>query len=164
MDRNDVATLFAYNRWANHQLLDATAALSPDDFRKNLGASHISVHGTWVHMLHVEWIWVQRWRGESAKGLLTADDFPDLDTIIAKFREVERDQGAFIEKLTDDHLSIRIAYTNRQNERWEYTLGHMIQHTFNHATYHRGQIATFLRQLGQTPPGTDFVQWVDEGT
>jgi len=27
----------------------------------------------------------------------------------------------------------------------------------NHATYHRGQIATFFRQLGLKPIGTDFI-------
>ena len=28
----------------------------------------------------------------------------------------------------------------------------MAQHVVNHATYHRGQIVTMLRQLGATPP------------
>jgi uncharacterized damage-inducible protein DinB len=28
----------------------------------------------------------------------------------------------------------------------------MFQHVVNHATYHRGQVTTMLRQLGATPP------------
>jgi len=33
----------------------------------------------------------------------------------------------------------------------------MLQHVFNHATYHRGQLVTMLRQLGQDKiPDTDF--------
>jgi uncharacterized damage-inducible protein DinB len=32
----------------------------------------------------------------------------------------------------------------------------------NHATYHRGQLATLLRQLGRTPPSTDYVRYLRE--
>jgi uncharacterized damage-inducible protein DinB len=31
-------------------------------------------------------------------------------------------------------------------------LWQMLQHVVNHATYHRGQVTTLLRQLGATPP------------
>jgi uncharacterized damage-inducible protein DinB len=33
----------------------------------------------------------------------------------------------------------------------------LIRHVVNHSTYHRGQLATQLRQLGQIPPATDFI-------
>jgi uncharacterized damage-inducible protein DinB len=29
---------------------------------------------------------------------------------------------------------------------------HMVQHVVNHASYHRGQVTTMLRQLGAPPP------------
>ena len=29
---------------------------------------------------------------------------------------------------------------------------HMLQHVVNHATFHRGQVTTMLRQLGGAPP------------
>ena len=29
---------------------------------------------------------------------------------------------------------------------------HIVQHLVNHATYHRGQVTTMLRQLGAAPP------------
>lgn len=32
------------------------------------------------------------------------------------------------------------------------TFWHMLQHVVNHASYHRGQITTMLRQLGAKPP------------
>jgi uncharacterized damage-inducible protein DinB len=32
----------------------------------------------------------------------------------------------------------------------------------SHSTYHRGQVATLLRQLGQTPPTTDFLVFLGE--
>jgi len=36
-------------------------------------------------------------------------------------------------------------------------LGDLMTHVVNHATYHRGQLTTMLRQVGATPPATDFV-------
>jgi len=44
------------------------------------------------------------------------------------------------------------------------TLGETIFQVTSHSTYHRGQMATQLRQLGQTPPNTDFIRFVRETT
>jgi len=33
----------------------------------------------------------------------------------------------------------------------------IVLHVVNHATYHRGQITTMLRQLGRKPIGTDLI-------
>jgi uncharacterized damage-inducible protein DinB len=33
----------------------------------------------------------------------------------------------------------------------------MFRHFINHSSYHRGQIVTFLRQLGASPPSTDLI-------
>jgi uncharacterized damage-inducible protein DinB len=33
----------------------------------------------------------------------------------------------------------------------------MFRHFINHSSYHRGQIVTFLRQLGTPPPSTDLI-------
>jgi uncharacterized damage-inducible protein DinB len=36
-------------------------------------------------------------------------------------------------------------------------LWQMLQHLVNHGTYHRGQVATMLRQLGATPNSSDLI-------
>ena len=38
-------------------------------------------------------------------------------------------------------------------------LGPMLQHLANHSTYHRGQIATLLRQLGTKSISTDLIAY-----
>jgi uncharacterized damage-inducible protein DinB len=43
-----------------------------------------------------------------------------------------------------------------------YTLGELIQHALNHSIYHRGQVALLLRQLGHTPPFTDYHDFLAE--
>ena len=39
----------------------------------------------------------------------------------------------------------------------------MFRHFINHSSYHRGQIVTFLRQLGATPPSTDLILYYRRG-
>jgi uncharacterized damage-inducible protein DinB len=35
-----------------------------------------------------------------------------------------------------------------------------MRHVVNHSSYHRGQTATQLRQLGEVPPGTDLILYL----
>jgi uncharacterized damage-inducible protein DinB len=38
----------------------------------------------------------------------------------------------------------------------------MLRHIVNHATYHRGQVASKLKRFGIEPPNTDFFWWMIE--
>ena len=38
----------------------------------------------------------------------------------------------------------------------------VLRHVVNHATYHRGQVASKLKRFGVEQPATDFVYWVFE--
>lgn len=158
----DIRTLYTYNDWATTRLLDVSRALSRTDFTRDLGTSHTSVRGTLVHILWAEWIWLQRWHGESPKAVFLEDAYPDLESIASALRDVARDQQDFIETVTDDLLLTRLSYVNLHEERWEYTLKHMMQHVVNHSTYHRGQLVTLLRQLGFRAAPTDFLVFFDE--
>jgi uncharacterized damage-inducible protein DinB len=40
-------------------------------------------------------------------------------------------------------------------------MAEVLVHVANHGTYHRGQVATLLRQLGKVPIATDYLLFVD---
>jgi uncharacterized damage-inducible protein DinB len=160
---DEVRTLYAFNRWATNRLIATVRSLSPADLTRDLGTSYGSVRGTLVHILWAEWIWLQRWRGESPKRVFAEDQFPDVAAIESRWRDIERDQQDFIAGLTDERLQTSLSYENLRGQRWEYSFPHMLQHVVNHSSYHRGQLATLLRQLGRTPPATDFLVYFDEG-
>ena len=162
MNTEDIKTLQAYNRWANHRLIGTVRPLDPHDFTRDLGTSHRSVHGTLVHTLWAEWIWLQRWRGESPRRVFAPEDFADIGAIERYWRRIEYEQEGFIAQLTDNRLAERLSYENLQGQRWTYALGHMMQHVVNHSSYHRGQVVTLLRQLGKAPLPTDFLVYFDE--
>jgi len=158
----DVRNLYAYNRWANHRVCEAARSLDVPQFVQDLRASYSSVKGTLVHILWGEWLWLQRWSGESPKQVFVPEEFPSLAELEVRWNTVEREQQEFIERLTDDGLRERVSYENLQGQRWTYTRAQMMQHVVNHSSYHRGQVAVLLRQLGKTPSATDFLLFLDE--
>lgn len=162
MNIEDIRTLYTYNRWANRRVCEAARLLEVRDFVRDLRASHSSVRGTLVHIMWGEWVWLQRWKRESPKQMFAADDFPSPVELEARWQTVEREQEQFIERLTDAELRELVSYENLQGQRWEYTRGQMMQHVVNHSSYHRGQVAILLRQLGKIPNATDFLVFFDE--
>ena len=50
-----------------------------------------------------------------------------------------------------------IDYNNLAGQPQENTVQDLLAHVVNHATYHRGQIIRRIRELGFTPPSTDYV-------
>lgn len=161
MNIHDVAYLNEYNQWANARMLDAASKLSAEQFTADLKSSHRSVRDTLAHTLAAEWIWLERWNGTSPKGLLAAADFPTVESLKARWSQVEKQYTDFIGGLTEGSLESVIAYTNTKGERWEYRLGSMIQHLMNHSTYHRGQVTTMLRQLGAEVTPVDLLVFMD---
>ncbi len=56
-----------------------------------------------------------------------------------------------------DHV---FQYQNSKGEPFKQPVYQMLLHLFNHGTYHRGQLVTMLRFLGETTlPQTDFIVW-----
>jgi uncharacterized damage-inducible protein DinB len=162
MNKNDIAYLYKYNRWANARTFDDASKLTPQQFTQDLRSSHRSVRDTLAHILAAEWIWLERWNGTSPKALFEPTDFPTIESIKMKLDEVEDGIDRLTSGLTDGSLDNVIAYTNTKGEEWKYTLGHMMQHLANHSSYHRGQVTTMLRQLGADVIPVDLLNFEDE--
>lgn len=65
----------------------------------------------------------------------------------------------FIRTLEENEFDNIINYTNIRGENVSAKIWEMNMHLINHSTYHRGQIATSLRNLNITPPITDFMSY-----
>ena len=155
MTKQDVATLYEYNRWANGRTLDAVEKLDPAAFLKNLGNSFASIHATLVHIAGAEWAWLRRWHGDSPSKLPTGD-FPTVASLRERFQSLDREREAFLAGVTEERLQQPFNYKDLAGNAMRLPLVQSMQHVVNHGTYHRGQITTMLRQLGATPIGTDM--------
>lgn len=159
---DEIRRLYAYNRWANHRILDAAGKLDPESWTVDLGSSFPSIQATLAHILAAEWIWLSRWQGTSPTGLPPSWNLSTLEEIRARWADVENAREELLAALTDEDLDKAIAYRNLKGEPLMNTMGEMLRHVVNHSTYHRGQVVTMLRQIGAEAPSTDLILFYRE--
>ncbi|MGA9885006.1 MAG: DinB family protein [Candidatus Acidiferrales bacterium] len=162
MNLEDVGLLYTFNAWANNRTLDACAALTPEQLTRDLGSSFKSVRDTLAHIYGAQWIWLERWHGRVPAGLPSAGDFPDLQTLRQRFTEMDRNLIDYSASLNADDLTRVMSIKTSSGAVLAQPLWQMLQHVANHGTYHRGQIATMLRQLGAKASSTDLIGFYRE--
>jgi uncharacterized damage-inducible protein DinB len=167
MVKEDVRLLYEYDGWANKRILELVGALTPEQFTRDLGGSFRSVRDVLLHMAASKWAWLMYWKQSVPSDQILTDlftrsetqfqseSFPTLATVQAKWAEVEKEQDEFVRELTDELLHRTFPVRSSS-----ISLAHLMQHLSNHSTYHRGQIAMMLRQLGGKARGTDFAEFL----
>jgi uncharacterized damage-inducible protein DinB len=152
-----------YNYWARDRVLASAEQLPPEQLSRNLGSSFGSVLATLLHMQSAEWIWYRRWRGESPTARADQTHLGTVDAVRDAWRPLERDIRAFVEGLGPAGLARVIDYKTLEGQPASSAYWQMIVHVVNHGSYHRGQVATMLRQLGVNPAqSTDMIVFFRE--
>jgi len=151
MNLRDIRTLLDYHYWARDRLLDALVPLTPDQFTRDLGNSFKSIHETVVHIYSAEWAWHSRWTGTSPTTPIPPSQFPDVASLRSAWSDLEPNVRSFVDRLGDDGLTRICEYKLLNGAPGASPFWQMVQHVVNHASYHRGQVTTMLRQLGEKP-------------
>ena len=149
--------LYNYGYWANKRLFAAMAPLSQEEFTRTVAGSYGSVRNTLVHIMSAEWGWLDRCGGYARGPKLNADDYPTLASIVTKWAGVEGHMREFLGLLTDEGLSREIEFGFKPGQTERRTVSQLLQHSANHATHHRGQIALLMRMLGHAPGDVDLL-------
>lgn len=151
MNLADLKNLLEYHYWARDRMLDAVEPLTPEQFTKDLGSSFKSIRDTVAHTHAAEWAWHSRWRGVSPAELLPADRFPDVASARAAWSDLEQQVRSLVDGMSESDVTNVIAYKLLSGAEGSSPFWQMLQHMVNHASYHRGQVTTMLRQLGAKP-------------
>ncbi|MBZ5702205.1 MAG: DinB family protein [Acidobacteriia bacterium] len=162
MTPEEMRLLYEYNSWANHRLLDACAALTPEQFTRDLRSSFPSVRDTLTHIMGAEWIWDERFHGRFQATRPTGAQFPALADLRARWLTVEADLLQFVNGLTPADLARVHEFPNPNGDRQSLPLWQALQHLVNHGSYHRGQVTAFLRQLGAQGVALDLIRFYRE--
>ena len=149
MNTQDLQTMIDYHYWARDRVLDALEPLTAEQYNRDLGNSFKSIRETATHIYAAEWAWHERWVGRSPTALLPANQFADLPALGRAWREHETNMRRFVDGADVDRV---IDYKLLSGAAGASPVWQMVQHVVNHASYHRGQITTILRQLGCQPP------------
>ena len=163
MTRADLQLLAEFNHWASGRILDAVEKLTPEQFTRSMMSSFDSLRDTVAHLYMAEWLWSARLLGLPMQPLPKASEFPDVASLSKAWPPIEARLRGYIDQLTDAEIVRVMEYTSLSFGPAATQIGHIIQHVFNHASYHRGQVTTMLRQLGADPPlGMDFTRFIKE--
>ena len=154
--------LLLYLLWADRQVLAAVRPVSEENLLHNAGVSFGSMLGTLAHMLGAQRVWLSRFAGTPLSSLPTIDDYPDLLSWILGWEETAAQTEAFLAGLTDEQLAAPLTWTNSQGDTYTRPLWQAVVHMVNHATYHRGQVVSLLRQMGYAAPSTDLIYYFVE--
>lgn len=168
MNLSEIQHLYTYTEWANKLVMDsAETQVSPEQLLRNVQISHKSIFETLLHMAGAEWIWLERWYGNSPMGadawsewtIERCDSFPQLRT---KWQAIVEKRQAYLAGLSDADLPRDLGFKRLNGEQYSLPLVQQMLHVVNHATLHRGQVVGMIRQLGITPPATDLLFYLFE--
>lgn len=143
---------FAYDAWANQEVLSA--------IRANAGESERALE-LMAHIFAAERLWLERLERQTQS--LPVWPKADLGWCEAQAGELKRLWTEYLARMTDDGLAREISYKNTKGETWTNTIEDVWTHVILHSAYHRGQIASYMRSVGQTPAYTDFIHGVRQG-
>lgn len=134
--------LLKYNRRANQVLIEVFVSTEKELPKAELLFSHI---------LNAQHIWISRINNQLP--IFGVWDIQPKD----KFGELEEEHYEGFQKILKlSDLFLPVSYKNSLGE-FTNTVSEMLFHTFNHSTYHRGQIASIFKANDITPPITDFI-------
>lgn len=151
-----------YNKWGHQRLIDITLALSSEEQLREIASSFPGLYKTFFHLWSVEEVWWERLHGEQL--LISEDPFKNstkalTDALLKKSAEWIH----WIDELPEETLLKEFSYKNLRGESYHEPLFQVLQHIFNHGSYHHGQIVTIFHHLGvEKIPGTDFILWARE--
>ena len=81
-----------------------------------------------------------------------------LECGLRKWHAVEHETREYLAVLSEESLAQPVCYFSHMGDGFTYELWRPMLHLINRQScYHRGQVATLLRQLGLQPPTVDFL-------
>jgi uncharacterized damage-inducible protein DinB len=143
---------FAYNEWANREVLAGLKA-SPDP--------PIRPRQLLAHILSAERLWLERIRQQPQSLSVWPDSTFDQNE--QQIIDLARLWSEFLGQISPPGLSETVVYKNTKGEPWTSSVEDILTHVLLHSAYHRGQIASLVRAGGEQPAYTDFIHAVRQG-
>jgi uncharacterized damage-inducible protein DinB len=146
-----------FMKWADETMLTALSQAPPDQVSQDRGSSFKSLFETLSHIYRGELIWLIRVQGQPDAKLADVDSPPDLSALGQRWPAVHQGWIDWARSLSPEDWSKPLILRNSQGAELRSPLWQVAMHLVNHGSYHRGQLATMLRQAGIKPPGTDLI-------
>jgi uncharacterized damage-inducible protein DinB len=159
--QDDFVSLFAFNRWASHRVLDACRKLTAEQYGAEPFPGWSSVRSTVFHLAIVTEGWLRGLRGDVDDSVPTEAEVATVDDAERVLERAYRIFDELLPTFTPERLAT-LQTLRRRGRTATLPAWTVLRHIVNHSTYHRGQIASKLKRFGVEQPATDFIFWVFE--
>jgi len=157
IDADTAGMLARYNAWANRTLIDAIAALPPDEPSRPRHTLFKTLIGTLNHIYIVNEIWRAHLEGRdhgfAARNLMV---FPELDALTRAQDAIDAWYVGWADGQTVATLAETLEFTLIGGTRGAMTRGEVLLHVVTHCSYHRGFAADQFVQVPRPLPVMDL--------
>jgi uncharacterized damage-inducible protein DinB len=147
-----------YTAWASQRLLDAAAALSPEELTRDFKTADKTVLDTLVHVYAADRIWLMRVLGEQRSSFIDPED-RDLAVLQSEWPALIERWKLWLRDFKDSDVTRVIHFQDTKGRPYAQPVWQIVLHVVNHGTHHRGQVSGFLRTMGRTPPPLDLMAY-----
>jgi uncharacterized damage-inducible protein DinB len=159
MHLSEARTLWDYNRWANHRVLDASAKVPPARLVEPVpGLSYGTILGALAHAYGTEYTWRSRCAdGVSPSRVPGPAEFAGLDALRKAWTDNDAANEDFFSALTADSLDRPVSYRTTAGAPFSQPLWEGLFHVVNHGTQFRAEAAVGLTAFGHSPGDLDLI-------
>lgn len=150
--------LFSYHKWATLACLEHVQTFDEEIYWKEGTNSFASIRATVEHVIGVEKLWLLRMSGVS-KPAFEHFHVETAEKAIEAFMLLHAEMELFLASLSEQQWQEALDYQNMRGDDFSTTREEMLFTVVNHASYHRGQITSFLRQFGKDGIALDYIYY-----
>jgi uncharacterized damage-inducible protein DinB len=147
--KNYYLHLLEYNDWANQLILEVL---------KENPVKNDKILSIFSHLIIAQILWLNRVKKEEYE----YKDFWQKLSLKEMEYLVDRSTKDWVDYLiiqNEEGLERRHFYKNTKGKEYSNTLAQILTHVINHSTYHRAQVASYLRLENINPPLTDYIAY-----
>ena len=158
MDRDK---LFSYHQWATLKCLDHIQPFGQDLYVREGLNSFASIQKTTEHTIGVEKLWLLRIHGVE-RAAVERLDVSTVEKAKESFLLLHAEMELYFASLSEEQWQEPIEFKTLRGDELENTREEMLFTFINHASYHRGQITSFLRQFGKEGTLLDYIYYAQQ--
>jgi uncharacterized damage-inducible protein DinB len=118
-----------------------------------------------AHLAGARELWLHRFGVRETAPTTEEEFFPrgaSIAAVEARLERIHEEWSDYLGSLDESELARVFDYRALEGGRFRNRVEDLLTQLFGHSWYHRGQIASLVRELGGVPAATDYVFWVRE--
>lgn len=148
MTKKYFTALANYSNWADDISIEWLNQINDQQWEQSIQSSFSSIKETTIHMVSAKKIWIDFWTNAPNPIYLSSEFNGTKDELIGIWQKTSADLKNFIKNFNEEDYDKPIGFIYPNGKADQMIFWQTFPHYVNHATFHRGQLVTLLRQAG----------------